>query len=171
MLFPKPLSWSEAMKRREFGAIADWFIYYFFWGGIIGLLVAGFAAAFDASGGFWASLAAGFRIFVLSSLFAAASTLSGWLLGLLFGIPRTLARANLPPPATGASGGGAGASSAAAPSSRVNTNLEDISDWLTKTIVGVGLTQLFYVPHYLWQRPMHERPVDLDLVYKTRTKL
>lgn len=152
MPFQKPLSWSEAMKRREFGAIADWFIYFFFWGGIIGLLVAGFAAAFDASDkGFWASLAAGFRIFVLSSLFAAASTISAWLLGLLFGIPRTLARANVPPPpATGASGGATGASSAAGPSSRVNTNLEDISDWLTKTIVGVGLTQLFYVPQYLW---------------------
>jgi hypothetical protein len=35
--------------------------------------------------------------------------------------------------------------------SRANTNLEDISDWLTKTFVGVGLTQLFAVPHYLWQ--------------------
>jgi hypothetical protein len=34
---------------------------------------------------------------------------------------------------------------------RVNTNLEDVSDWLTKTLVGVGLTQLYYVPHYLWQ--------------------
>jgi hypothetical protein len=31
-----------------------------------------------------------------------------------------------------------------------NTNLEDISDWLTKTLVGVGLTQLYSVPHALW---------------------
>ena len=33
----------------------------------------------------------------------------------------------------------------------VYTNLEDVSDWLTKTLVGVGLTQLYFVPHYLWQ--------------------
>jgi hypothetical protein len=122
----------------------------FFWVGIIGLLVSGLAAAFEQPA-FWKGLGAGFRIFVLSSLFAAASTISGWLLGLLFGIPRSLARANVPAAAgTGGTGGAAGAPSAAGPSSRVNTNLEDISDWLTKTIVGVGLTQLFYVPHYLW---------------------
>lgn len=32
--------------------------------------------------------------------------------------------------------------------SRVNTNLEDISDWLTKTIIGVGLTQLYNMPPF-----------------------
>jgi hypothetical protein len=30
--------------------------------------------------------------------------------------------------------------------------LEDISDWLTKTMVGVGLTQLYLLPHALWSR-------------------
>lgn len=74
-------------------------------------------------------------------------------LGLLFGVPRTLARGQTG--ASSAPGSSAPASSSQlqgqpASSSRVNTNLEDISDWLTKTIVGVGLTQLFSVPRYLW---------------------
>jgi tetratricopeptide (TPR) repeat protein len=30
-----------------------------------------------------------------------------------------------------------------------NTNLEEVSDWLTKMLIGVGLTQLIYVPKYL----------------------
>jgi tetratricopeptide (TPR) repeat protein len=33
----------------------------------------------------------------------------------------------------------------------VNTNLEDISDWLTKMLVGVGLTQLYTVPSFVWK--------------------
>jgi hypothetical protein len=44
------------------------------------------------------------------------------------------------------------ASQAHARANKVNTNLTDISDWLTKTIVGVGLTQLYFVPGYLWSR-------------------
>jgi hypothetical protein len=148
MLLKRPVAWSEAMKRREFGEIADWFIFFFFYGGGIGLVVAGLAAAFEefALHHVWGGFAQGLRIFVLSSLFGAASTISGWLLGLLFGIPRSLARANV----TVAAGGATAAAAAVGRSSRVNTNLEDISDWLTKTIVGVGLTQLFSVPHYLW---------------------
>ena len=57
----------------------------------------------------------------------------GSLLGLLFGIPRSLqSDQNNPAPAP-------------EPSTRryrANTNLEEISDWLTKIIVGVSLTQL-----------------------------
>ncbi len=30
-----------------------------------------------------------------------------------------------------------------------NTNLEQISDWLTKVLVGVGLTQIGKLPHLL----------------------
>jgi hypothetical protein len=159
-----PGSWSEAMKRRDFAAIADWFIWYFFWGGVIGLVAAGLAAFVEeyAKGIFWSAAGSGLRIFVLSVLFASASAVSGWMLGLLFGIPRSLARGtaapNTPPaasasatgPTANAASSSATSATAAASSSRVNTNLEDISDWLTKTIVGVGLTQLYQVPHYLW---------------------
>ncbi|GAA0907263.1 hypothetical protein [Virgisporangium aurantiacum] len=67
---------------------------------------------------------------VLASAFmlAAASAVAGGLLGFLFGVPRAAA----------------GPGSDGAPSSRryrANTNLEQISDWLTKILVGVGLVQ------------------------------
>jgi hypothetical protein len=41
-------------------------------------------------------------------------------------------------------------SNSTAQRSAINTNLEDISDWLTKTIIGVGLTQLYAIPHAVW---------------------
>jgi hypothetical protein len=60
----------------------------------------------------------------------------GALLGFLFGIPRSL-QGN--PPASPAPAGAA--ADANGPTQAVNTNLEQISDWLTKILVGVGLTQ------------------------------
>jgi hypothetical protein len=59
---------------------------------------------------------------------SAASAVSGLLLGFVFGVPRVLAADR--PRSTGTGGGIA-----------ANTNLEQISDWLTKILVGVGLTQ------------------------------
>lgn len=134
----------EALKNRDFGAIFDWFSAYFFLGAILSIVF--IAAAAVPSRGWDAT-----RIVGLSFIFACACTVCGWLLGLLFGIPRTLSR---PQAAEPASAGAPGAAIPPAPSpslSRVNTNLEDVSDWLTKTLVGVGLTQLYFVPHYLWQ--------------------
>jgi len=140
--------WSRAIHEEDFGVIVDWFTNYFFAFGGVGLLVAGIAAWIDKGFG------CGLRVFALGLLFAAACTASGWLLGLLFGIPRSLARPQPVGPAAGPGGAAApapaGAAASPTPPTRTNTNLEDISDWLTKTIVGVGLTQLFYVPHYLW---------------------
>ncbi len=142
-------TWSRAIHEKDFGVILDWFTNYFLILGGITLVVAGIAASIDTD------IGSGLRVLALGLLFAAACTASGWLLGLLFGIPRTLAR-----PQPGAQAAGTNESTAPAPNgaapprtptSRTNTNLEDISDWLTKTIVGVGLTQLFYVPHYLWE--------------------
>jgi hypothetical protein len=86
---------------------------------------------------------AGILIIVsLGILLAGASTFIGGALGFLFGIPRTLQHdwgnqyleANLTKV------------DASSPTSRidyrVNTNLEQISDWLTKILVGVSLTQV-----------------------------
>jgi hypothetical protein len=50
----------------------------------------------------------------------------GWAIGFLFGVPRT-----------------------ASDDKTTNTNLEQISDWLTKVLVGVGLTQLQKIPAQL----------------------
>lgn len=78
---------------------------------------------------------------------AAAALLIGGLLGFLFGIPRTLQQLSSPAPAsdTPENQDGARASAGATgerPEYQANTNLEQISDWLTKILVGVGLTQV-----------------------------
>lgn len=69
---------------------------------------------------------------------ACASMVAGSLAGFLFGIPRTFQSADdlLP--------------KSKEPEYRPNTNLEQISDWLTKIMVGVGLTQLSKIPGRLW---------------------
>lgn len=82
----------------------------------------------------------------------------GFLVGFLFGIPRVLQGDN--PPASGAntaaevsgkpqSPGGAATVRPAGYAQRVNTNLEQISDWLTKIIVGLGLVELRTMPDHL----------------------
>lgn len=75
---------------------------------------------------------------------AAASMVVGGMLGFLFGIPRTLQRER---PAQ--SGPDAARQSDTDIDYRANTNLEQISDWLTKILVGVGLTQLSKLPEKL----------------------
>lgn len=74
---------------------------------------------------------------------AAASMLVGGLLGFLFGIPRTSQQpAVAPAPASTTPGAAAPANSASGREYQPNTNLEQISDWLTKILVGVGLIQV-----------------------------
>src|SRR5262245_17353320 len=65
---------------------------------------------------------------------SGAALMAGGLLGFLFGIPRTL-QGERPPDVLEQRG-------ETRPEYRVNTNLEQISDWLTKILVGVGLVQL-----------------------------
>ena len=96
-----------------------------------------------------------------AALLWAAGLLSlGWLIGFLFGIPKVLqgdtalAQAQgIPPPAPGEppAANPQLANGAASPAIRrsqylVNTNLEQISDWLTKIIVGLGLINLKQMP-------------------------
>lgn len=139
-------SWAAALRERDFASIADWFILYFFTVGALLLILSGLAVGVDRG------LAAGLRVFLLSSLLAAASTVSGWLLGLLFGVPRSLAQGQIGSAVPRPNDTQADQSQARpSATSRVNTNLEDISDWLTKTIVGVGLTQLYALPAFFWK--------------------
>jgi hypothetical protein len=91
---------------------------------------------------------------------ALAALIVGIFLGFLFGIPRTLSSpsAQQRPGGGGKTesgdgsvivGGGSDGSDSAiggGPNFGVNTNLEQISDWLTKIMVGVGLTQIGKLP-------------------------
>jgi len=88
---------------------------------VIGLIVI-VLYSLTASGKFGVHRAIG-----LLTLVACASFLSGGLGGLLFGIPKKN-EANM--------------NKANSANYIANTNLEEISDWLTKMIVGIGLVQI-----------------------------
>lgn len=78
-----------------------------------------------------------------SLLWALACTATGMLLGFFFGIPKVLQGKD---PARGLDGA---KNSEPRYDQEVNTNLEQISDWLCKIIVGVGLIELRVVPEKL----------------------
>src|SRR6266508_6277591 len=90
---------------------------------LIAVPVAGLGAILVYAWGDWDILA-------VAALVAGGAFVAGGLLGFLFGIPRSLAGPE--GSVDGAAAGGA---------YRPNTNLEQISDWLTKILVGVGLVQ------------------------------
>jgi hypothetical protein len=80
-------------------------------------------------------------ILSVTIMLAAAATAVGALLGFLFGIPRSAQEAR-PPAAMTTPGAVEERIAYERGSYEVNTNLEQISDWLTKILVGVGLIQL-----------------------------
>jgi hypothetical protein len=97
-------------------------------------------------------------------LIAIAAFFSGGLLGFIFGVPRTQSQpppsslqpqtraSTLNPPATSQATPAQAAPSPAPPRQlryQDNTNLEQISDWLCKILVGAGLTQLTALPGVL----------------------
>lgn len=87
-------------------------------------------------------LAQFFSVFGVSLLIAGACVLTGGLMGFLFGIPRTLQHDRTDTIAAN----GQGKANDSSVTYQVNTNLEQISDWLTKILVGVGLTQITALP-------------------------
>ena len=91
---------------------------------IIGVIMIGLMSVFS-----YTNLTDGVRAFGSGVLIAGGSVLSGGFLGFIFGIPSILQN----------------------PDARLkyNDNLVQISDWLTKIIVGVGLTQLYNIPHFI----------------------
>jgi hypothetical protein len=72
---------------------------------------------------------AGLATFAVGTVVSAASASIGAFLGFLFGIPREISR---PPDSSNANNSPFVS----------NTNLEQVSDWLTKILVGVGLVQI-----------------------------
>lgn len=81
---------------------------------------------------------------------------SGMLLGFLFAIPRILPAGAIIAPARPATNAGGKRESDPGPAglishtgyspSEINSNLVEVSDWLTKIIVGVGLVELKHLP-------------------------
>ena len=93
------------------------------------LSIFGFAIGMAISA-IYASATGGFvTTFGILAAVGAAAWLSGGVLGFLFGVPRLRASVSTTPAPT---------TTAFTP----NTNLEQISDWLTKIIVGAALVQL-----------------------------
>ncbi len=117
------------------------------------LSAAGFGILASVLYGAWAADFVRFVSFVGVCCMVAGATLGvGALLGFLFGIPRSLVN-NQGEGSNGESNPDATPHSLH-PVSRhysPNTNLEQISDWLTKILVGVGLTQLVNAQEFLGQ--------------------
>lgn len=90
-----------------------------------------------------------FAAMLLALSIAGAAAAVGAATGFLFGLPRTLTSGEVRTAAAQVSAAATDqALDPAAPSAKLgtNTNLEQISDWLTKIIVGVGLTKLDQLP-------------------------
>jgi hypothetical protein len=71
----------------------------------------------------------GWKILFLSIILSAASYMAGFFLGFLFGIPKRNATTDS--------------------DYNLSTNLVDISDWLTKIIIGLGLIEIKKIPELL----------------------
>jgi hypothetical protein len=98
---------------------------------LVPVIVVAFYAAtgkLDHGSTFWTVLALGLAV-------AAAAMFSGLLLGFLFGLPRVSALAKASKPDDSSSG------------LETNSNLDEVSDWLTKILVGLGLVQLGRLSH------------------------
>ncbi len=83
------------------------------------------------------ALSQGFGYWQLPAFIASGLFIGGLLIGFLFGIPKV---------ASAPSAGNDNTSQPTHPILAVNTNLEQISDWLTKIIVGLGLVELHNIP-------------------------
>src|SRR5262245_15675629 len=140
----------DEQRRRERNVLGA------FWATQLGGLFAVLLFSFSAP----ATWAAGFKLFAIGMLVTGAAAIVGALFGFLFGLPRSID--DIEPLDADAVKPGAGAEAsveqAAAPakaaeasafrrSARSNNNLLEISDWLTKVIVGAGLVGLKDIMH------------------------
>ena len=86
------------------------------------------------------------RIVGVAMLVAGAALLSGFLLGFIFAIPRVGSDKGIKTASIGPGGANLSNSDEQSDSVPLNGNLVEISDWLTKIIVGVGLVELKEIP-------------------------
>jgi hypothetical protein len=118
---------AEEKKRASESASQDRALLGLFWLGIPAVVAMFVYAAYEGG-------------LAIAMLAAAASFAVGALFGFLFGIPRANTAQHVV--ASAESGSGSTSVDASAPMYVPNTNLEQISDWLTKILVGVGLVQI-----------------------------
>lgn len=111
-------------------------------------------------------------------LWMVASLAAGGTLGFLFGIPKT-ANSVVPPKdaqQTNSDKSGqpiAGQQEARPANARANTNLEEVSDWLTKIVVGLTLVNLTTIRNHVIEisanmaGTFHEKPTAADTSFAT----
>jgi hypothetical protein len=124
-ILPSPSMISEEQKKREMNI----------WKIILTMIVTGLVLIIAYAVGWASSFKAGVSVLSIGILIGGAFFTIGALAGFLFGIPKLIQNIN-PDGKTD--------------KTRIvhNDNLVQISDWLTKIIVGVGLTQLYNIPGY-----------------------
>jgi tetratricopeptide (TPR) repeat protein len=89
---------------------------------------------------------------IVALLWAISCVAIGHLIGFIFGIPRVKnGDASRPTPSAPSNPNSSSAAADEHGTYQVNTNLQDISDWLTKIIVGLGLVELRTVDTHLRQ--------------------
>jgi hypothetical protein len=85
-----------------------------------------------------------YAIYGMAMLASGAASFGGGFIGFLFGIPRsTFLDAESSPPGQAIAEPGRASRLPARSGLRVNTNLESVSDALTKALLGIGLTQMY----------------------------
>ena len=131
------MKWFGAVRAVRFTG-QDWS------SGLVIAIISGFGVVFYYG---WTT---GMPEYLASSLLLSGAFLVlGMFMGFLFGIPRSLQSEGLPPPPDkNQSPEMRQEAQRLRTQYRANTNLEQISDWLTKILVGVGLTQLGSLPDY-----------------------
>jgi hypothetical protein len=79
------------------------------------------------------------QVIALTLMFSAGAQVAGAVIGFLFALPRSIS-VGIP------TGKGGQSRELKGITVRPNTNLEDVSDWITKIIVALTLTQLAKIP-------------------------
>lgn len=136
---------SDLFTIPRLGGVLIWLMLFFVFGiGIIILFAVQSFIPFQTSS--WSKF---LSIVGVGILIAVAVFFSGIVIGFLFGIPRILPQEPIPSEPDIPKGAETRDKYFQSNLYEENSNLDQISDWLTKILVGVGLTQLNQVPAVL----------------------
>jgi hypothetical protein len=150
----------EQQINDDLKTTSSWLLVAFFLGWLALLLRIGLQALAARSADH-SMLAHAYSVFAVETgtafIWALAWLTGGFLFGFIFGIPKVIAATTsttnptLNDPSQNPS-----------PKLKVNTNLEDISDWLTKVLVGATLTQIVKIPGAIRQAAVFMSVSDTD---------